>query len=202
MNTEPIIEAILFASGEPVPITRLCALLDLSKQEVLEASKRLSDRYIFEQRGIRLLQLEDSLQLCSAPEYYDYIRKALETRKPPKLSSAALEVLAVAAYYQPVTRTFIEQIRGVDSSYTVNLLVEKGLIEPCGKLDVPGRPVIFKTTHAFLRSFNISSLSELPELGGKETDSFENEQLDIQNAIENLRLMEARSGQEPERMPK
>ena len=111
-------------------------------------------------------------------------------------------MLAVAAYYQPVTRTFIEQIRGVDSSYTVNLLVEKGLIEPCGKLDVPGRPVIFKTTHAFLRSFNISSLSELPEIGGKETDSFENEQLDIQNAIENLRLMEARSGQEPERMPK
>jgi segregation and condensation protein B len=201
LNIEPIIEAILFASGEPVPVGRFCAVLDADRQEVLDAAKRLADQYLFEQRGIRLIKLEDSLQLCSAPEYYDSIRRALETRKPPKLSAAALEVLAIVAYYQPVTRTYIEQIRGVDSSYTVGLLAEKGLIEPCGKLDVPGRPVLYRTTHAFLRCFNISSLNELPELSDKEADTFESEQLDIQSAIENLKLMEERGGKKPEEMP-
>lgn len=164
-------------------------LLDVSENEILGAAKRLEDEYAFHQRGIRLIRLEDSLQLCSAPEYHDYIRRALETRKPPKMSAAAIEVLSIVAYHQPVTRTYIEQIRGVDSSYTVGLLTDRGFIEPCGRLDVPGRPVIFRTTAAFLRVFGISSLDELPKLGEEGSEETENEQLDIESAIENLKLM-------------
>lgn len=160
---DSIIESILFASGDPMPVSRLCALLDREESEIYEAAKRLSDGYSFEGRGIRLLRLEDSLQLCSAPENGEFVRRALEARKPPKLSPAAMEVLTLVAYFQPVTKTYIEQIRGVDSSYTVSLLVERELIEPCGRLDVPGRPTIYRTTQGFLRAFGLSSLDELPE---------------------------------------
>lgn len=160
---DSIIESILFASGDPMPVSRLCALLDREESEIYEAAKRLADGYSFEGRGIRLLRLEDSLQLCSAPENGEFVRRALEARKPPKLSPAAMEVLTLVAYFQPVTKTYIEQIRGVDSSYTVSLLVERELIEPCGRLDVPGRPTIYRTTQGFLRAFGLSSLDELPE---------------------------------------
>ena len=160
---DSILESILFASGDPMPVSRLCALLDKGEDEIMEAAQRLADGYSFERRGIRLLRLEDSLQLCSAPENGEYVRRALEARKPPRLSPAAMEVLTIVAYFQPVTRTYIEQIRGVDSSYTVGLLVDRELIEPCGRLDVPGRPTIYRTTPGFLRAFGLSSLDELPE---------------------------------------
>lgn len=161
-TTDSIIESILFASGDPFPISRLVALLDLGRDEVLAAAERLQAGYQYEQRGIRLIRLEDSLQLCTAQEHSDWVRRALDTRRAPRLSPAALEVLAIAAYFQPVTRAYIEQIRGVDSSYTVGLLTDKGFLEPCGRLDVPGRPMQFRTTAQFLRSFGLSSLSELP----------------------------------------
>ena len=160
---DSILESILFASGDPMPVSRLCALLDREEGEIYEAAQRLADGYSFEGRGIRLLRLEDSLQLCSAPENGEFVRRALEARKPPRLSPAAIEVLTIVAYFQPVTKTYIEQIRGVDSSYTVSLLVERELIEPCGRLDVPGRPTIYRTTQGFLRAFGLSSLDELPE---------------------------------------
>lgn len=115
-------------------------------------------------RGIRLVRLDTSYQLCSAPEFAPYIRKTLENRKPARLSQPALEVLAVIAYYQPVTRAYVDQIRGVDSAYTVGLLLERELIEECGRLAVPGRPILYRTTKNFLRSFGLSSLEELPEL--------------------------------------
>ena len=165
METDSIIESVLVASGDPFPIERLMALLDLSREEVLAAARRLGDGYRYENRGVRLLILEDSLQLGSAPENADWVRRALDTRKPARLSPAALEVLAIAAYFQPVTRTYVEQIRGVDSSYTVGLLVDKGFLEPCGKLDAPGRPTLFRTTAAFLRVFGLESLEELPAYG-------------------------------------
>ena len=184
MTIEKIIEGILFASGDPVPVSRLAALLDAEPADILDAAKRLADGYNFDDRGIRLVRLEDALQLVSAPELADYIRRALETRKPPKLSQAALEVLTVIAYYQPVTRGYVEQLRGVDSSYTVGLLAERGLIEPCGRLDVPGRPVLYRTTAAFLRSFGLSSLEALPKL---EDAGPREEQLEIESAIEALR---------------
>ena len=120
----------------------------------------------YEQRGsgLRLLRLEERLQLVSAPQYSEIINKVLEKRPVPKLSPTALEVLSIVAYYQPVTRAYIEQLRGADSSYTVAVLSERGLIAPCGRLEAPGRPVLFGTTEQFLRVMGISSLAELPPL--------------------------------------
>jgi len=165
MEYDSIIESILFASGDPFPIERLMALLDLSREDVLASAARIGDSYRYENRGIRLLKLEDSLQLVSDPENAEWVRRALDTRRSARLSPAALEVLAIAAYFQPVTRTYIEQIRGVDSSYTVSLLTEKGFLEPCGRLDAPGRPMQFRTTADFLRVFGLESLEELPAYG-------------------------------------
>ena len=158
------IEAILFASGDSVPIARLSLILGAYEGEIEHAAAVLAEKYENEGRGMRILKLEDKLQMCSAPEYAPFITKALEQRKPPILSQSALEALAIVAYFQPVTRAYIDQVRGVDSSYTVGILLERGLIEPCGKLDVPGRPSIFKTTDVFLRTMGISELSQLPPL--------------------------------------
>ena len=185
---EGAIEAILFASGEPVSADRIAAVLAVDKEVILDTANVLSDRYSYDRRGIRLVRLENMLQLVSSPEYADHIRLALETRKPPQLTPPALEVLAVIAYFQPVTKAYIEQVRGVDSSYTVGLLQERGLIEPCGRLAVPGRPVLYQTTSNFLRTFGISSLEELPPLPElNENDSDAAEQLEIQSAIDALR---------------
>lgn len=163
-NLKSAIEAILFAAGEPVPAARISLILEVSEDEVYAAAKSLADEYSFNQRGIRLLKLDKNLQLCSSPEYAPVISKTLEQRKPPMLSQPALETLAVVAYFQPVTRAYIDQVRGVDSSYTVGVLLERGLIERCGKLDVPGRPSLLRTTDVFLRTMGVSCLEELPEL--------------------------------------
>ena len=164
MNIKSAIEAILFAAGEPVPAARISLILGVSEEAVYAAAKELSDEYSFNLRGIRLLKLDKNLQLCSSPEYASVITKTLEHREPPMLSQPALETLAVVAYFQPVTRAYIDQVRGVDSSYTVGVLLDKGLIERCGKLDVPGRPSLLRTTDVFLRTMGVSELSELPEL--------------------------------------
>ena len=158
------IEAILFAAGDSVPLARLSLVLGVSEQDVETSVKILQESYAQQQRGMRILRLENKVQMCSAPEYAPFISKTLEQRKPPVLSQPALETLAVVAYFQPVTRAYIEQVRGVDSSYTVGVLNERGLIEECGRLEVPGRPVLFRTTDVFLRTMGISSLEELPEL--------------------------------------
>ncbi len=167
---EAAIEGILFASGEPVAVDRICLAMDMDKPTVELVLQKLSDYYSFERRGMRLVRMEDSYQLCSAPEYADYIRKAFEIRKPAKLSQPALEVLTIIAYYQPTTRAYVDQIRGVDSSYTVGLLLDRHLIEECGRLQVPGRPRLYRTTQAFLRAFHLNSLDDLPEMPGIETD--------------------------------
>lgn len=165
MNTlQASLEAILFAAGDAVPLLRLAQSAGATPEEVEAALSELADQYDFEQRGIMLVRMEDKAQLCSRPAYADAVRRAVESRKPPQLSAAALEVLTIVAYRQPVTRAYIEQLRGVDSGGTVASLVEKGLIAEAGRLDVPGRPVLFRTTDAFLRTFSISSLTELPEL--------------------------------------
>ncbi len=164
------VEGILFAAGEPIHIDRICLALDLDKLSVQQILQRLGDYYAFERRGIRLVRMEDSYQLCSAPEYADMIRRAFDIRKTAKLSQPALEVLAIIAYYQPTTRAYVDQIRGVDSSYTVGLLVERKLIEECGRLQVPGRPRLYRTTKNFLRSFHLTSLEDLPSLPGMESE--------------------------------
>ena len=161
---ESAVEAILFASGEPVQVKRIRAALELARPAVERALKDLGDHYAFDQRGIRLVRMDDSWQLCSAPEYGDAVRRALEVRKPAKLSQPALEALTIIAYYQPTTRAYVDQIRGVDSSYTMSLLLNRDLIEECGRLQVPGRPHLYRTTKQFLRAFHLNSLEDLPEL--------------------------------------
>ena len=163
--------AVLVAlSGEPVGVERLCLGLEVDRATMDAVAQRLMDRYSYERRGIRLVRLDTSYQLCSAPEFAPYIRKTLENRKPARLSQPALEVLAVIAYYQPVTRAYVDQIRGVDSAYTVGLLLDRHLIEECGRLQVPGRPRLYRTTKAFLRAFHLNSLDDLPEIPGLEAD--------------------------------
>lgn len=158
------IEAILFAAGESVPLARLSLILDTDEAELSRIAAELAEEYEREQRGMRILRLGDKLQMCSAPEYAPFITKVLEQRRPPMLSQSALETLAIVAYFQPVTRAYVEQLRGVDSSYSISSLSDKGLIEPCGRLDVPGRPTLFRTTDAFLRTMGVSELSQLPPL--------------------------------------
>ena len=167
---EAAVEGILFASGEPVHIDRICLAAELDRPTAELVLQKLMDYYSFERRGMRLLRLEDSWQLCSAPEYADVIRRAFEIRKPAKLSQPALEVLTIIAYYQPTTQAYVDQIRGVDSSYTVGLLLDRHLIEECGRLQVPGRPRLYRTTKAFLRAFHLNSLEDLPEMPGMEAD--------------------------------
>ena len=161
---ERIIEAILFAAGEPVEASRLAMAAECDTDEIEAATKILMDRLAFERRGIRVVRLENAYQMCSSSEMSGYITKALETRKPPKLSASQLETLTIIAYYQPATKAYVEQIRGVDSSYSVGALLNKHLIEECGRLNVPGRPILYRTTADFLRTFGLESLDELPEI--------------------------------------
>ena len=169
-EVEAAIEGSLFASGEPVTVDRICMAMEMDRPTAELVLQKLADYYAYERRGMRLLKMEDSYQLCSAPEYGDIIRRAFEVRKPAKLSQPALEVLTIIAYYQPTTRAYVDQIRGVDSAYTVGLLLDRHLIEECGRLQVPGRPRLYRTTQAFLRAFHLQSLDDLPEMPGMEGD--------------------------------
>jgi segregation and condensation protein B len=176
---ETALEGILFAAGDPVPADRLSAVLGIDRELLEHALDNLSDYYKFNRRGIRLVRLEDSYQLTTAAEYAEYVRQTLEVRKQPSISKAALEVLSIIAYYQPTTRAYIEQIRGVDSSGTLSTLLERSLIQECGHLEVPGRPKLYSTTSNFLRAFGISSIDELPQIS-------EYEQAEGQMAFEDL----------------
>ena len=164
MDVKSALEAILFASGDSVPTARLSLVLGVDEAEIERELDTLIDEYELQERGMRILRLDDKVQMCSAPEYAEVITKCMEQRKPPMLSQAALETLAVVAYFQPVTRAYVEQVRGVDSSYSISMLAERGLIEECGRLEVPGRPAVFRTTDVFLRTMGVSRLSELPPL--------------------------------------
>lgn len=186
-NIKAAVEAILFASGDPVSAERLALILDSDAGTILSIGRELAEEYEKQGRGIRLVRLNDSLQLHSAPEFALEITRALEQRRAPKLSQASLEVLAIVAYYQPVTRAYIEQMRGLDSSYTVGVLSERGLIEPCGHLETVGRPTLYRTTDLFLRTMGVSSLEELPalpEMTGSDAV------LQLQRKVEELRAAE------------
>jgi len=182
------LEGVLFAAGEPVPVERLCLGLEVDRPTLDAVAQQLMDQYSYDHRGIRILKLDTSYQMCSSPEFAPSIRKTLESRKPARLSQPALEVLSIVAYYQPVTRAYVDQVRGVDSSYTMGLLLERELIEEAGRLAVPGRPMQFKTTKNFLRSFGMSSLEELPELPNQ---SQEGSQLTLELEASLARLREA-----------
>lgn len=188
-DTQAALEAILFAAGEPVGVERLCLTLELDRETVDELCSHLADQYSYERRGLRVLKLDNAWQMASAPEYADIIRQTFESRKPAKLSQPALEVLSIIAYFQPTTRAYVDQVRGVDSSYTVGLLLERELIEECGRLAVPGRPILYRTTKNFLRSFSLSSLEELPELPNSTAEDGQLT-LELQANIEKLRAQE------------
>ncbi len=158
------IEAVLFAAGEPVEIKRLSDTFETDPDEIVRVTEALADRLSFDRRGVRIVRLGEAYQMCSSGEMADFVTKALETRKPPKLSASQLEALTVIAYYQPATKAVVEQIRGVDSSYSVSALLNKKLIEEAGRLNVPGRPILYKTTPDFLRTFGLKSLEDLPEI--------------------------------------
>ena len=187
------IEAILFAAGDPVGVDRMAIAIGAGRDQIEENLKALMDAYSFERRGMRIIRLEDAYQMVSAQELSEVISRALETRKPPKLSASALETLTVIAYYQPTTKAFVEQIRGVDSSYTISALLNKKLIEEQGRLSVPGRPILYGTTPDFLRTFGIASLDDLPEV---DLPKAKTQQLEMQLSIEDQQAM-AESVEEP-----
>ena len=168
---ESALESVLFAAGEPVPVERLCLGLEVDRPTLDAVAQELMDKYRFERRGIRIVRMETSYQMCSAAEFAPHVRKTLESRKPPKLSQPALEVLAIIAYNQPVTRPFVEQVRGVDCSAVMQGLQQKGLIEEKGRMDLPGRPLLYGTTKNFLRCFGVSGIDQLPPLPQKEENA-------------------------------
>ena len=163
-SIESAIEAILFAAGYPVKYTKIAEVLGLDEKNTKTIIEHMSRDYNdpASKRGINLLMFPETCQLSTKEQYAPYIREALGIRRGGNLSASSMEVLAIVAYNQPVTRSFVDQVRGVDSSYAVNSLIDKALIEPCGRLDAPGRPMLYVTTEKFLRVFGLSSLSELP----------------------------------------
>ncbi|MCI6604281.1 MAG: SMC-Scp complex subunit ScpB [Clostridiales bacterium] len=174
--------AVLFAAGEPVSIARLAQSLEIDADELEREAKALMDSLSYNRSGIRIVRLEDAYQMCSASEQASFVTKTLETRKPPKLSQSQLETLTIVAYYQPTTKAYIEQIRGVDSAYSVSALLTKKLICEDGRLNVPGRPILYRTTPDFLRVFGLSSLDELPEVELTDLRSRQQLQLDMSEA--------------------
>lgn len=189
----PVLEAVLFAVGEPVETDKLTQALELDKLTVESALTALQKKYEDEGSGLCLLKLDDKYQLCTKQEYADNIRAVIEVKKNTPLSQAAFEVLAIIAYNQPVTKSFIEQIRGVDCSAVISNLCQKSLIEEKGRLELPGRPLIYGTTTEFLRCFCISSLDELPELPeNKDLDdkNLQKEQTDLQLMVDENKNLE------------
>lgn len=158
------LEAILFASGSPVTIEKLSEILELPDERIAAVASSLAEDMKDGERGIELITVDGAYQLCTKPLFSAHVKRALELRKTPPLTKAALEVLAITAYNQPVTRSYIEAVRGVDSSSIVSSLCDKGLIYESGQLDAPGKPAVFSTTDAFLRCFGLESLEQLPEL--------------------------------------
>lgn len=174
------IEAILFAAGESVNYAKLSAVLEIPMWQLLNVMKEFEQKYNGEHSGVHVVLYEQSAQLCTRSEYAEIIRKALADKAKGQLSKAAYEVLSIIAYKQPTTKAYIEQVRGIESSNTVNILCEKKLIECCGRLDVPGKPFTYRTTDNFLRCFGISSIDDLPPL-----ESFSDDEEDEELVIEN-----------------
>ena len=156
--------AVLFAAGEPVAASRLAESLQVDESEIHRECEALISALSYHRSGIRIVRLENAYQMCSSAEMAEYVTKPLETRKPPKLSPSQLETLTVIAYYQPATKAYVETIRGVDSAYSVSALLTKKLIRECGRLNVPGRPILYETTPDFLRVFGLESLADLPDI--------------------------------------
>lgn len=169
---EAILESILFTMGDSVEVSRLAQVVEMSEQETKELLLEMQKKYEKDKRGIALVELEDSFQMCTRPEMYEYLVKIAKTPRKYVLTDTILETLSIVAYKQPVTRLEIEKIRGVSCEHAVNRLVEFDLIKEVGRLDAPGRPLLFGTTEQFLRSFGVKSLEELPQLNAERVEEF------------------------------
>ena len=184
-----MVEAVLFAAAEPIEYTKLASVLGMDDEQILLIMDELNKKYDEDDSGICLLQLDTKYQLCSKKEFIEAVRNVLDLKRNTPLSQAAFEVLAIIAYNQPITKPYIEQIRGVDCSGVVNTLCQRGLVEEKGRLDVPGRPVLYGTTSDFLRCFSLNSLDDLPELpeGDKEIlmSDVDNGQLSLFDDVSN-----------------
>lgn len=180
VNIECAIEGILFAAGEPVKSSKLAAVLESTVEEIDKAAKKLQESYDKNMRGLKIIEIDEGYQLCSRPEYYAYIQDVLGEQRRQALSNAAMEALAIIAYKQPVTKGQVEFIRGVNSDGAVNRLAERGLVEECGRLDAPGRPILFRTTQNFLRCFGLKTPQELPAIDFSKI-STEYEQYEIES---------------------
>ena len=159
-----LIESLLFVSGDAIPAKRIAEFLNMDVRKARKLMERLIDVFNFERRGLQVIRVDDSYQLATRPEYGEYIDKFFGSDKKQTLSQAVLETLSIIAYRQPITRMDIELIRGVKCEYAINVLIDKGLIKEVGRLDAPGRPILYGTTNLFLRSFGLSSLEDLPPL--------------------------------------
>lgn len=182
-QAKAIIEAILFAIGESVPVSKLAEVTGKSVKETKTILEEMKQQYAQEDRGIVLLELEDSVQLCTKPELYEYLIQVAKTPRRLSLSDSVLETLSIVAYKQPVTRLEVERIRGVNCEHALNRLVEYDLITELGRLDAPGRPLVFGTTEQFLRCFGVKSLEELPELSTLQVEEFK-EQAEAEAALQ------------------
>ncbi len=183
-NLEACIEAVVFAAGYPVPYQKLSDVTGIGVREVRHLAERIAKKYAEDEHGILLLLFKDSCQFCTKEQYGTYVREALGIRRGGNLSNASMEVLAIVAYNQPVTRAFVDAVRGVDSNYAVNSLIDKELIVATGRLDAPGRPLLYATTEKFLRVFGLSTLDELPKTEALLPDPTASEQLSISMAAE------------------
>lgn len=187
---QAIVESLLFAAGEAVELDRIADIVDVDKKSLREIIKKMMDAYNYEKRGIRIIRLEDSYRMCTRGEYKEYVSMLMKPPRKMQLSNAAIEVLAIVAYKQPVTRATIEHIRGVNCDYIVNRLIERKFIAEVGRLkDAPGRPILFGTTNEFLQTFGIESISDLPEFDSlavpEDTDM---EQLELDRVQEQMEL--------------
>lgn len=181
-NKEAVVEAILFTMGDSVPVDRLASVLDMDKNQTWELLRAMMQKYQSENRGIQIIELEDCVQMCTKPEMYESIIRIAKQPKKQVLTDVLLETLAIVAYKQPVTRLEIEKIRGVKSDHAVNKLIEYNLIAEMGRLDVPGRPILFGTTEEFLRCFGVQSVDELPLLSPEKLEDFKQEAEEEMNA--------------------
>lgn len=192
------LEAMLFACGDPVEASRLADVLELDVESVTKMLSSLGDSYEERESGLRLIRIDGKYQLCTREKYGQDVRKLLEIKKNTPLSQAAFEVLAIIAYNKTVTKSFIEQIRGVDCSGSISNLVQKGLIEEKGRLDLPGRPLVYGTTDRFLRCFSISSLDELPDLPQSDEENKENGQTTLFDEDKNDTMLDEINREEGE----
>lgn len=192
------LEAMLFACGDPVEASRLADVLELDVESVTKMLSSLGDSYEERESGLRLIRIDGKYQLCTREEYGQDVKKLLEIKKNTPLSQAAFEVLAIIAYNKTVTKSFIEQIRGVDCSGSISNLVQKGLIEEKGRLDLPGRPLVYGTTDRFLRCFSISSLDELPDLPQSDEENKENGQTTLFDEDKNDTMLDEINREEGE----